>query len=115
MRSIVEAVKAMKPVVIVKFIIETGFLTDEEIKRAASLVLKAKGDFVKTCSGMGPRGARLTDVKLIREAIGTTIPIKVAGGVHDYKTAKAFIQAGANRIGTSAAVEIVKEAGKDND
>ena len=112
MRRIVEAVKSIKSQTIIKFIIETGLLTDEEIKRAASLVLKANGDFVKTCSGMGPRGAKLKDVQLIREAIGTSVPIKVAGGIRNLKTAKSFIEAGASRIGTSKAVEIVEEEKK---
>ena len=110
MRRMVDAVKSIRSKMIVKFIIETGLLTDEEIKRAASLVLKAQGDFVKTCSGMGPRGAKLKDVQLIREAIGTSIPIKVAGGIHDFKAVEKFINAGASRIGTSKAVKIIKQA-----
>jgi len=115
MRRIIGAVKSIKSKVVVKFIIETGLLTDEEIKRAASLVLKAEGDFVKTCSGMGPRGAKLKDVELIKEAIGTSIPIKVAGGIHNFKTAKSFIEAGASRVGTSKAVEIVKQEREDRE
>ena len=109
MRAVNLAAKETRRNVIVKFIIETGFLTDEEIKKASELVLKSGADFVKTCSGWGPRGAKLEDVKLIREAIGDKIKIKVAGGIDTYQEAVDFIDAGAARIGTSKAIEIVKE------
>lgn len=107
--QIVTAVKKVKPTTIVKFIIETGLLTGEEIKKACQLVLNSRADFVKTCSGFGPRGARLEDVKLIKEAVGDKIKIKVAGGIKTYDQAVAFISAGVNRIGTSKAVEIVTQ------
>lgn len=107
MAQLVAAAKAITPQIIVKFIIETGYLTPNEIKRAALTVLQSGADFVKTCSGMGPRGATLEDVKLIRQAVGSQIKIKVAGGIATHAQALAFIQAGADRIGTSKAVEIV--------
>jgi len=109
MRAVNLAAKEIRRNVIVKFIIETGFLTDEEIKKASELVLKSGADFVKTCSGWGPRGASLEDVKLIRDAVGDKIKIKVAGGIDTYQEAVDFINAGASRIGTSKAIEIVKE------
>lgn len=109
MKAVVEAVRGIKKLTVIKFIIETGLLDDEEIKQASELVLKSGADFVKTCSGMGPRGASLNDVKLIRAAIGDKIKIKVAGGIDTYQEAIDFIQAGADRIGTSKAVEIMKE------
>jgi len=109
MRAVNLAAKEIRRNVIVKFIIETGFLTAGEIKRASELVLKSGADFVKTCSGWGPRGASLEDVKLIQEAVGDKIKIKVAGGIDTYQEAVDFINAGANRIGTSRAVEIIKE------
>ncbi len=108
MRAIVQAVKDMKEAVIVKFIVETGFLTDEGIKKAAQLVLESGADFVKTNSGFGPRGASLKDVELIRRAVGDKIKIKVAGGIHTYEKAMEFIAKGADRIGTSKAVEIIE-------
>jgi deoxyribose-phosphate aldolase len=111
MKAIIEAAKNIKQATLVKFIIETGLLTDEEIKKASQLVLESGADFVKTNSGMGPRGASLRDVALIREAIGDKIKIKVAGGIDTLKEATDFIQAGADRIGTSKAVEIIKEMG----
>lgn len=108
MKAVVQAAKGLKKSVIVKFIIETGYLSVNQIKKASELVLTSKVDFVKICSGMGPRGAKVDDVKLIRQVVGNKIKIKVAGGVHDYDQAVAFIKAGADRIGTSRAVEMVK-------
>lgn len=107
MKAVNAAAKEIRRNIIVKFIIETGFLTDGEIKKASELVLKSGADFVKTCSGWGPRGAKLEDVKLIRQAIGDKIKIKVAGGIDTYQEAVDFITAGANRIGTSRAIEII--------
>lgn len=112
MKAIIEAVKNIKRNVLIKFIIETGLLTDEEIKEASRLVLKSRADFVKTSSGWGPRGASLKDVGLIKEAVGDKIKIKVAGGIDTLKEAMDFIQAGVNRIGTSKAVEIIEEIKK---
>lgn len=113
MKEVVEAARSAKKSVLVKFIIETGLLTDEEIKRASRLVLESGADFVKTNSGWGPRGASLKDVGLIREAIGDKIKIKVAGGIHTYQKALEFLEKGANRIGTSKAVEIIEGAKND--
>ncbi len=109
MKAIVEAVKNIKKSAVVKFIIETGLLTNEEIKKAAELVLKSGADFVKICSGWGPRGVSLKDVELVKSVVGGKIKIKVAGGVDTYKEAIDFINAGVNRIGTSHAVEIIKD------
>lgn len=107
MKAIVLAVNKQA---LVKFIIETGFLTDEEIQKAAQLVLESGADFIKTCSGYGPRGATLHDVELIKPIIGDKIQLKVAGGISTYEQAIGFINAGVNRIGTSKAVEIVTVA-----
>ncbi len=112
MEAVITAAKNIKGSVLIKFIIETSLLTDEEIKKASRLVLKSGADFVKTNSGWGPRGANLKDVEIIRKEVGGKIKIKVAGGIHTYKSALAFIEKGANRIGTSKAVEIIKGAKK---
>jgi deoxyribose-phosphate aldolase len=109
MKMIVRAAKNIKKSTVVKFIIETGLLTDKEITSASLLVLKSGADFVKTNSGMGPRGASLDDVKLIKKVIGEKIKIKVAGGVDTLKEAIDFINTGAHRIGTSHAVSIIDE------
>ena len=111
--AIVQSARTSRPDIVVKFIIETGlFLVDEEflIKRAAEAILASGADFVKICSGMGPRGASLNDVKLVREAIGNApIKIKVAGGIDTLEEVRAFLDAGAHRIGTSKAVEIMEK------
>lgn len=108
METIVKAVKALKKSTLVKFIIETGLLTEGEIKKASQLVLKSGADFVKTSSGWGPRGAILKDVKLIKDVVGNKIKIKVAGGIDTYQEAIDFINAGVDRIGTSKAIEILE-------
>lgn len=107
MTQLVTAAKAVNSHIIIKFIIETGYLTSDEIKQASLCVFNSGADFVKTCSGIGPRGATLEDIRLIREAVGNKINLKVAGGIATHAQALAFIQAGADRIGTSKAVEIV--------
>ena len=107
MRQIVSAVKNIDQQKIVKFILETDYLTDDEIKQASILVLRSGADFVKTNSGMGPRGATIADVELIKKATDGKIKIKAAGGIDTYEEAAALIKAGASWIGTSKAVEIV--------
>lgn len=124
LRSIVEAARASRQDIVVKFIIEAGlFLLDESnaspderdrgeflIKRAAEAILASGADFVKICSGMGRRGASINDVKLVREAVGNApIKIKVAGGIDTIEEVQAFLAAGAQRIGTSKAVEIMEQ------
>lgn len=96
-----------KDIPLIKFIIETGWLTGDEIKKASELVLNSGADFVKTCSGLGPRGGTVHDVELIKSVVGDRIKIKVAGGVTTYQQAIDFIKAGASRLGTSHAVEII--------
>lgn len=95
--------------VIVKVILETGFLTDEQIRDACRLVAEAGADFVKTSTGFGPRGATVKDVLLFREAIGDSLRIKAAGGIRDLAAARALLYAGANRLGCSASVAIMSE------
>jgi deoxyribose-phosphate aldolase len=109
MEELVKIVKDFDDTKIIKCIPEMGYLTDDEAKHIAELMVKAGVDFFKTCSGYGPRGSRLEDVILVRHAVGDAIKIKVAGGVSNYAKAKAFIEVGADRIGTSSAVEIIQE------
>lgn len=106
-KAIVQIAKSINDKIIVKFIPECGYLTDDEIKKVAEVILDSGADFFKTCSGMGPRGTILNDVKIAKEIIGDKIKIKVAGGIETYDQATEFINAGASRIGTSHAVEIV--------
>ncbi len=114
MRTLVKTARKTKKHAIIKFIIETGYLTPEEIAKASTLVVSSKADFVKTCSGYGPRGASLSDVLTIKKAIGNKAKIKVAGGISSTKQALAFLKAGAHRIGTSHAVEIINGIGTKN-
>ena len=92
----------------VKVIIETCFLTAEEITMASKLAAGCGAAYVKTSTGFGPRGASLEDIKLIFNAIGKDCKIKASGGIKDAKFAKELIDAGASRIGTSSGVRIVK-------
>ncbi len=96
---------------IVKVIIEAALLTDEEKVIACQLSKQAGADFVKTSTGFGPGGATVADVALMRRVVGPGIGVKAAGGVKSYADAQAMIAAGATRLGASAGVAIVKEAG----
>jgi deoxyribose-phosphate aldolase len=97
---------------LVKVIIEAALLTDEEKVVASQLSKAAGADFVKTSTGFGPGGATEADVALMRRVVGPSIGIKAAGGVGSLADARAMIAAGATRIGASAGVRIVKEAGQ---
>lgn len=109
MKAVVQAARSINSIIIIKFIPETGHLTDEEIKKTAEIMADSGADFFKTCSGLGPRGATIKDMQLIRQVIGNKLKIKVAGGIETYEQAKAFIDIGADRIGTSHAVEIISK------
>ncbi len=92
---------------VVKVIIETGFLTDEEKERACRLAKEAGADFVKTSTGFGPGQATVEDIRIMRMTVGPQMGVKASGGVRDAETAQAMIVAGANRIGASAGIAIV--------
>lgn len=92
---------------IVKVIIETCLLTDREKILACKLAKKAGAHFVKTSTGFNVGGATIEDIKLMREIVGLEMGVKAAGGIRDFKTAVAMIEAGATRIGASASVDIV--------
>jgi deoxyribose-phosphate aldolase len=97
-----------KPDTIVKVILETPLLTEDEIKLACHLSEQAGADFVKTATGFAGGGATVEAVKLMREAVGERLGVKAAGGIGDYQKAKSMIEAGANRIGASASVAIME-------
>ena len=98
-----------------KVILETALLDDEEKVKASTLVKAAGADFVKTSTGFGPGGATVEDVALLRRVVGGTMGVKAAGGVRDAATARRMVEAGATRLGASAGVRIVKEAGAASD
>ena len=95
--------------VISKVIFENCYLTKEEIKQLALIAKKVKPDFIKTSTGFGTGGATLEDVKLMVETVEGEVKVKAAGGIRDWATCKALIEAGAQRIGTSASFKILKE------
>ncbi len=92
---------------IVKVIIETGLLTEQEKVLACRLAEEAGAGFVKTSTGFGPGEATVSDVRLIRETIGSGMGVKASGGIRTARAAQEMIRAGASRIGTSSGVEIV--------
>ena len=92
---------------VVKVILETCLLTNDEIAQACKLVTQAQAHFVKTSTGFGNAGATLEHVKLMRETVGQFAGVKAAGGVRNANDAQAMIEAGATRIGTSNGVAIV--------
>jgi deoxyribose-phosphate aldolase len=93
---------------LLKVILETCLLTEEEKKKVCELALKAQVDFVKTSTGFSTGGATIEDIKLMKSIVGTQAGIKASGGIRDLKTAMAMIDAGATRLGTSASVDIIK-------
>lgn len=105
MKAVREAAKDA----VVKVILETCLLTDDEKKKACALAKEAGLDFVKTSTGFSTAGATVEDVKLMREAVGDTMGVKASGGIRDTKTAEAMIAAGASRIGASKSIAIIGE------
>ena len=93
---------------ILKVIIETCYLTDEEKVKACELSLVAKADFVKTSTGFGTGGATYEDVKLMKSVVGNNAKVKASGGVRDKETAQKYVELGAERLGTSSGIDIVK-------
>jgi deoxyribose-phosphate aldolase len=104
----------MTPQKIHKVIIEAGSLTPDEITKVSQIVVRAGADFIKTSTGYGPRGATTEDVRLIKQAVGTLCRIKASGGIRDLEVATAMVEAGADRIGTSAGPAIMEQYLKQN-
>lgn len=94
---------------ILKVIIETALLTEEEIALASQAVLQGGGDFVKTSTGFSTRGASVEDVKIIKSIVGDNCKIKASGGIRTHKDMMAMIEAGADRIGASAGKVLLGE------
>lgn len=116
--KVYEEIKALKDVCgqkVLKVIIETCYLTPEEIVKASELVVKAGADFVKTSTGFGTGGATIENVKLMKETVSNKAEVKASGGVRTYEQAMAMIDAGATRIGTSNGIDIILQRRKDND
>ena len=94
---------------VLKVIIETCLLTDEEKIKACELSVAAGADFVKTSTGFSTGGATVADVKLMAETVGDKSKVKASGGIHTREEAIAMIKAGASRIGASKSIDICKE------
>ncbi len=112
-KDIEEVVKRAK--VPVKVIIEAGMLTDEEKVEVTKIIVESGAAFVKTSTGFLAGGATVEDVKLLRQTSGPDFGVKASGGIRDYQKALQMIEAGANRIGTSSGVAIVRgETGEES-
>ncbi len=107
-RDIAAVAEACAEKSVLKVILETGFLSNEEIVTACKLAVDAGADFVKTSTGFGPGGATTQHIALMRQTVGPHIGVKASGGIRNYEVACSMVQAGANRIGASASVAIVR-------
>ena len=108
-RSDIAEVVQATPGVEHKVILETCYLTREEKRTACALVVEAGADFAKTSTGFGPGGATIEDVQLMTEVLEGRAKVKASGGIRDWRTALAMLEAGADRIGTSASLQILEE------
>ncbi|QDO92492.1 deoxyribose-phosphate aldolase [Formosa sediminum] len=104
----IKAVKSGMGDTTLKVILEISELTEQEIIKASELCIKAKADFIKTSTGFSTSGATLEAVKLMKETANGQAKVKASGGIRDLETTLAFIEAGADRIGSSSGVAIVK-------
>ena len=93
---------------VLKVIIETCYLNDEQKRKACELSLNAKADYVKTSTGFGTGGATYEDVKLMKDVVKDNAKVKASGGVKDYETAEKYVELGASRLGTSSGVKIIE-------
>lgn len=92
-----------------KVIFENCYLTKDEIRKLAEIAKEVRPDFIKTSTGFGTGGATVEDVRLMKSVVGDQVKVKAAGGIRDWKTCKAMLEAGAERIGTSSSVKILEE------
>ena len=104
-KAVVEAANGT----LVKVILETCLLTEDEIKKACELCVEAKADYVKTSTGFSTRGATIEDVRIMKEAVHGKAKVKAAGGVRTPEDMVKIVAAGADRIGTSAGCTLVKK------
>jgi deoxyribose-phosphate aldolase len=107
--EIAGVVEASRGKAIVKVIIETCLLTDDEKKQVCNLAVKAGADFVKTSTGFSTGGATIEDVALMKQTVGAHVGVKASGGIRSKEDAQAMVHAGATRIGASSGIAIVTE------
>ncbi|MDT2842207.1 deoxyribose-phosphate aldolase [Vagococcus lutrae] len=117
-KTVLEDIKAVVDAAagktLVKVIIETALLTDEEKVKVCQLAVEAGADFVKTSTGFSTAGAKPEDVKLMKETVGDKAEVKASGGIHSKADVDAMVEAGATRIGASAGIAIVTGAAKES-
>ena len=114
-REMTEIVKACREKnILSKVIFENCYLIDDEKIKVSEIAAKVKPDFIKTSTGFGTGGATLEDVKLMKSIVKDEVKVKAAGGIRDLDTFLAMVEAGAERIGTSAGIEIMNEYDKRN-
>lgn len=109
---VTEEIRALKNLCgdrILKVIVETCFLTEEEKIAACQCVTEAGADIIKTSTGFGTAGATLEDIELFKKYIGQGVEMKAAGGIHTREEMEAFLEAGCSRLGASAAVKVLKD------
>lgn len=110
--KVLDEIKRLKVVCedkVLKVIIETCLLTEEEKVKLCQIVTKADADYIKTSTGFSTGGATLEDIRLFAAHVGETVHIKAAGGISSFEDAKAFVEAGADRLGTSRLIKIAKD------
>ena len=106
-KAVVEEAKKTSKETVVKVILETCYLTDEQIVKACECCKNANADFVKTSTGFGAEGATIHNVELMKKTVKDALKVKAAGGIRDKETALAMIEAGASRLGTSSGKTIL--------
>ena len=106
----IKAVKAAAGDKILKVIIETCFLTEEEKIQLCGIVTRAGAHYIKTSTGFGGAGATFDDIRLFAEHVGSNVKIKAAGGISTFEDAERFLELGADRLGTSRIIKLVKGA-----
>ncbi len=108
LKTELESVRKETEGTVIKLILETALLTDEEIKTASEIAVAAGWDFIKTSTGIGCDGATVKAVEIMKSIAGEKAEVKASGGVRSYEDAKAMVEAGATRIGTSNGVDIME-------
>lgn len=108
-QDIASVVEAAGDKAVVKVILETCLLTDEEKRKACMICKEAGASFVKTSTGFSNGGATVKDVALMREAVGSDMGVKASGGIRSFQEARAMVEAGADRIGASSGIAIIRE------
>jgi len=114
LREVVDTVRAWEKALhrgpaVVKAILETPYLSDSQKKEVCRIAVETGADYVKTATGLGPGGATVEDVELMRRAVGDALGVKAAGGIRDWAGARRLISAGADRIGTSTGPAILED------